>query len=111
MFQKASRKEEPCKRPGLLYFITDITIGPWRLGQFVMGVSSGEVGTLLGFWVVFVVNGVILTLVAVVAAWGTGLKPRSLRVIQRSAGRADLHGGWVCRELQAKFAENRIAGD
>jgi hypothetical protein len=108
MFQKASRKEEPCKRPGLLYFITDITIGPWRLGQFVMGVSSGEVGTLVGFWDVFVVNGVILTLVA---AWGTGLKPRSLRVIQRSAGRADLHGGWVCRELQAKFAENRIAGD
>jgi hypothetical protein len=61
---------------------------------------------LYGFWVVFVANGVILTLVVVVAASGTGLKPRSLRVVQRSTGRADLHGGWARRELQ-KFNENR----
>jgi hypothetical protein len=71
--------------------------------------GAREAGFLCGFWVVFVVNGAILTLVAVVAAWGAGLKPRSLRVVERSADRADLHGGWARRELQAKSTEIRTA--
>jgi hypothetical protein len=52
------------------------------------------VGFLCGFWVVLVVNGVLRLLL---------LLPRGDRVVQRSAGRADLHA------TGEKFTENRIA--